>query len=259
MAVKIIGPEVAQSIANARREKQYTQLELSEKARVSVRTIQDLEHGRRDSFSESTLIQICRALEIDIKSVLGEEAYLAHEKRKSRTRIWLIVVLAVLGAVGVYLILTLSKVDHAGRLFTMPGKKLEIVEQTPDWGDREGIVVNYVKGKTRALCGEVVRAEIKWSYRFGEANYFAYYACTFTEWDPQNRIRINDGIMFKEGSQVRYFEFRCPEKAGKYRIRIFFASPNAPIASFYGHDINNRPTDTNLAQYLETTIQVVSK
>ena len=257
MRAKAIRPEVAQQIAGARRKRQFTQQELSDKAKVSLRTIQDLERGRRESFSESTLIRICRALDLDYKEVIGEEAYLARERRRVRTRLWLIAIFVAAGAVGVILVYSILREPEPGQLFTMPGGKLQIHEETPEWGDRSGIVINYLDIKPTAECGEELSAEIKWSYHFGEAEYFAYYASAFTEWDPENGIWIYDGIMFEDGNMIRNFILTCPEEPGKYRIRIFFASPNAPISNFHGHDIGNKPTEANLANYMETTIEVV--
>ena len=259
MLVKIIGPDVAQLISAARREKQLTQAELSEKSRVSVRTIQDLEHGRRDSFSEVTMIHLCRVLDLDVRQILGEREYLSRKRRAIRIRIWLIAIVVLFGIGGMVTLGHLSRISNAKRLFTMPGEKLTIQSTTPDWGDREGIIVNYVKFDRSAVCGEIVPIKIKWSYHYAEANYFAYYACAFAEWDPQNKIRIYDGIMFREGSQVRDFKVRCPDKTGKYRVRIFFTPSNAPVSNFDGYDAINPPSGAKLAKYLETTINVASE
>ena len=256
MRAKSIVSEVAQQIATARRERQLTQQELSEKSKVSLRTIQDLERGRRESFSESTLIGICRALDLDYREVIGEEAYLARERRRVRTRLWLIAVFVVVGAIGVILVYSILREPETGQLFTMPGEKLQIHEGIPEWEDSSGIVINYLDIKPRAVCGEELSGEIKWSYHFGEAEYFAYYASAYAEWDPENGIWLYDGIMFEDGSMIRNFALACPEDPGKYRIRIFFASPNAPISNFHGHDISNKPTEANLAKYYETTLEV---
>ena len=49
-------------LVNARKALHLTQLELSGKANISERTIKDIESGRRNSFSETTLIILCRSL-----------------------------------------------------------------------------------------------------------------------------------------------------------------------------------------------------
>jgi len=52
-----------------RKKRLLSQEELRQKAKVSLRTVQNLESGNRPSFSESTLIALCRALDISYDSL----------------------------------------------------------------------------------------------------------------------------------------------------------------------------------------------
>ena len=54
----------------ARLAKMMTQIELARASRISLRTIQQLETRGRASFSESTLIGICRTLDLPLDQIL---------------------------------------------------------------------------------------------------------------------------------------------------------------------------------------------
>ncbi len=59
-----------QRLVQARRDLHLTQQEVSDHSDVSLRTIQNLENKRSHSFNESTLIAICKALDVNVDDLL---------------------------------------------------------------------------------------------------------------------------------------------------------------------------------------------
>ena len=51
-----INARISRSLITKRKELKLTQQQLSDKAKVSLRTIKDIENGRRKSSNESTII-----------------------------------------------------------------------------------------------------------------------------------------------------------------------------------------------------------
>ena len=83
-----ISLETVKRITAARKTCRITQLELSNRSSISIRTIRDLERGRRRSFTEATLIHLCRALKIELDDVLGNEVVLDRKAKKVNLRWW---------------------------------------------------------------------------------------------------------------------------------------------------------------------------
>jgi DNA-binding XRE family transcriptional regulator len=76
----LMTPETEARFERARKELNLTQLELSQKSTVSLRTIRDLESGRRKSFSESTVLLLCRAMNLDVDQIIGERIRQVRKK-----------------------------------------------------------------------------------------------------------------------------------------------------------------------------------
>lgn len=67
----IINEELRQIFIEARKMKKLTILELNTHSKVGIKTIKNLEDGKRDSFSENTIILLCRALDIDMREIVN--------------------------------------------------------------------------------------------------------------------------------------------------------------------------------------------
>jgi transcriptional regulator with XRE-family HTH domain len=255
----LITPEIVQRLISARKEMHLTQLELSNQAKVSLRTIRDLERGRRRSFSESTIILVCRALELDVDAVLEGKEYvwLPRTINKTRQLVTMLVVIGIVIAGG--LLFGLLYKPQAERVDWVFDNQLPINMFPPDWGDSEGSVINYYKLDQVVAPNQTVPVEIKWSYHFREGSTPVYFVSAFTEWDPDTEIRLFEGTLSGDGSQISNFDVVSPKKLGLHQMRVFFASSFAPMSSFYGHPPDNQLTSPMTAPYLEIPIEVVSK
>ena len=78
MGVKL-DKRTSDRLRDLRKERLLSQEELRQKAKVSLRTVQNLESGNRQSFSESTLIALCRALDISYDSLWADDEVWARE------------------------------------------------------------------------------------------------------------------------------------------------------------------------------------
>jgi DNA-binding XRE family transcriptional regulator len=70
MFIKISRRQCEQ-ITKARQDLRLTQLELSSRAHVSLRTIQNLESGRRTSYTETTILSLIKPLNLDFEELLN--------------------------------------------------------------------------------------------------------------------------------------------------------------------------------------------
>ena len=71
-----LSEEAAGRLVRARQNRQMTQTELAQAARISLRTIQLMETRKRTSFTESTLVHLCRTLGITLDELIGTPASL---------------------------------------------------------------------------------------------------------------------------------------------------------------------------------------
>jgi hypothetical protein len=153
-------------------------LELSEKAKVSLRTVQDVEWGRRQNFSESTLICLCRALDLDYRELMKKNGL---KKGKIYSPGFLIVSLFAL----IILLIIILSFTFAKRQVIIKQEELKRVDWvkllnseeirieaiTPPWKTPNGLVINLINLKQLTKVNEVLKGEIKWSYHYQEGEY----------------------------------------------------------------------------------------
>ncbi len=257
MAV-VLNLEKIEIFLRARRELNYTQLELSGQSNIALRTIKDFESGRRRSFNESTIITLCRALNLDYNELFGD----AKQRRLQRRLVTLAVGSGlVLAAIAVGYSVFLTGKDQASRKdWILPEAELKLSHFSPDWGDENGINVNYYHLDQVANAGDTVDAALKWSYHFVDGpppSTPKYYINAFTQWNPDEEIKIFEGILSGEGSDTLNFTFVCPEDPGLYDVRVFFSSSFGPISSFYGHPPPNQLINPNTAPFVEIAVEVI--
>jgi len=269
MAVSLNSSQIA-VLVKARQEAHLTQLELSDRSRVALRTIKDLEAGRRTSFHESTLIGLCRELSIEYTDLIsvGREPGV-NVKRKM---VWGYIIAGIVTAgllSSVFLIrLGTSKIEKPNRRidwieFWQDSLQMDLRLRpfiyNPKWNDNE-IHINYYTVDYQSCPDESLDVEVKWSYHFVENSTPKYYINAFTEWNPDTEIPLLSGETFwGEGSNVFNFTTISPTDPGVYRIRVFFASAFGPFTSFYGHPGHNQMASPNLGRYLEIPIEVIPK
>jgi transcriptional regulator with XRE-family HTH domain len=268
MAVSLT-PEQIEVLVKARQDAHLTQLELSNRSRVALRTIKDLEAGRRTSFNESTLISLCRELNLGYAELLGPKS---EPPRKKSVPVWMFVLLAV-----VLLILALSafmmhpkpipakpEIERIDWIVFMQdslkvNKRMNPHPYNPDWKGVNGIHINYYHLNQNPYPGEIVDVDVKWSYYCEKGSTPKYYINAFTEWEPDNPIPLLTKTLSGADDEIFKFRIQAPKKLGKSRLRVFFASSFGPISNFYGHPGDNQIGSPNLGDYLEMTIEVVKR
>jgi transcriptional regulator with XRE-family HTH domain len=253
----VVTSEIAARFEKARKELKWTQLELSNKSTVSLRTIRDLESGRRKSFSESTVVLLCRALNLDVGQILGEEQSDASMRKRVFSWWWIAGIIALFVAAGLIIWYAFGGFKKPDRIDWVFSKPITVNLIPPPWGDSDGRVVNYYKLNQTAKINQVIPVEIKWSYHCVEPSHPMYYISAFTEWDPDREIRLYEGILSGDSSEVFNLKIQAPKKPGVYRLRVFFASSFGPMSSFYGHPPDNQLYTPASAPYLEIPIEVV--
>lgn len=257
MALKI-RPWQRELLLNARKEKKLTQLELSTESRISLRTIQDLENHRRSSYSDSTLITLCRALEVDYHEFLGESKNYQHVRGAIKYN-WLYLTGLAVGIL-VTLFFISKFIQSERRVDWIMDAQLQVHPFPPEWGGSEGVAVNYYELNQLLKPGQSDTVEIKWNYHFSPGpppSTPEYYVSAYTEWKPDTEIRLFDGILRGDGYKINHFVITAPRTPGVYKIRIFFTSSFAPISSYYGHPPHNQVTSPGSAPYIEIPIEVI--
>ena len=264
-----ITDEIRKKLVKARHEAQLTQLELNTKSKVGERTIKDLESGRRTSFTETTMISLCRALKLDYDELFSEPK--AEEAKES---IWkgkfpvrMIIGVALLAATAL-LVIILNILHNTPpqdksewkRLDHISDHKLPIIAFPPDTLEWEGVIVNHYLVKQTPVTGDTIPVEIKWSYRYTKDDCRPqYFINAYAEWEPDEEIRIFEGVFHLEGSETREFMLGCPDDPGLYIVRVFFTSSFGPVPSFYGHAGDNQVAYPATARYIEIPIEIIAK
>ncbi|MCX6640220.1 MAG: hypothetical protein NTW14_07020 [bacterium] len=260
-----LNPEQIAKIVQARQDAQLTQLELSELAKISLRTIKDLDAGRRTIFYESTIISLCRSLKISYAGLTGrKESYHARFKPQ-----WKLLFISGLTIVIIFLAFSLSQLSTGvaekpvvRRDWILPEHKLPVYEFNPltadpeiDWRQLNYYIANPPcierKGK--------VSIELKWSYHCGPKSNPRYYISAFTEWDPDREIQLLRQDLKGDSSLVFNFNVIGPKVTGIHHIRVFFASSWGPIPSYYGHEPPSQLKSPASDFYTDIPIEVVDK
>ncbi len=258
--------QIIERILKARHDLHLTQLELAEKAGISLRSIKDIERGRRISFNEDTLIRLCRALELNYDD-LFEEKPIANRPRFEvgrKAKVWwstfaVALVLALLGyALSVWV------ADSSGRIDWVSDDPVPVAPFNPEtWTDStwhgNGFAVNYYHLKHAVALGKKVAIELKWSYHFETGSTPLYYINAFAQWDPDREIPLLRRQLFGAGCDTFNFETTCPQEPGLYQIRVFFSSSYSAVPSYYGRPPPNQLSAPSSAPYFAIPIQVIDE
>jgi hypothetical protein len=164
--------------------------------------------------------------------------------------------IAAVGLILVYAFGGFEKPERVNWVFDPP---MKVNLFPPPWGNANGRVVNYYRLDQVVETNQIIPVEVKWTYHCVETSHPVYYISAFTEWDPDREIRLFDGVLSGDDSQVFNFEVRSPKKPWIYRLRVFFASSFGPMSSFYGHPPDNQLYTPASVPYLEIPIEVVHK
>ncbi len=233
-----------------RREELYlTQNELADKAKIGRRTLIDIESGRRTSFNESTMIPLCKALNLEFNELFGQDGIYGK-----RMVIWAASIILLGLVVFVYFS------EFARKDWIDPEQKLKVSHFNPNWSEKEnGINVNYYHLDRVVFPGDTIQVEFKWSYHFCEGSTPMYYINAFTEWEPDSSIDIFEGVLHGKNSDTLCFEFLSPELPDMYKIRVFFASALGAVPSYFGAPQPNQLSQPICAPYIEIPIEVIEK
>ncbi len=142
----------------------------------------------------------------------------------------------------------------------------EIHPITPEWkewddkwkGKRSGMVFNYLHYPRVAHVGDALSGEFACSYHYigGTPEVFI---SLYTEWDPDSEIRLYHGVVGGDSSLVLPVEFRCPDRPGLYKIRVFYATAFGPVPSFYGAPPPSLVTAPGSGHFMEMRLEVLKK
>ncbi|TKJ40737.1 hypothetical protein CEE37_07170 [candidate division LCP-89 bacterium B3_LCP] len=268
MPVKLNSEKIERFI-EARRNKHLTQLELSNESNIALRTIKDLESGRRKSFHESTLISLCRVLDLNYNELFNNQKPTRLNRRLVLITLSIIVVV-ILGILFWKYLKEHNKeanvpVSYVRTDWVRPEEKIKTCHTNPDCGDKNWINVNWYHLDYIVKPGTINPVEILWSYHCmpGAAGHDPstpeYHINAFTKWNPDQEIKIFEGVIFGTGSDTLSFEFIASEETGLDTLRVFFASAFAPVSSYYGHPPDNQPSSPDSAPCLEITIEVIEE
>ena len=255
-------------LVNARKALHLTQAELSRKSNISERTIKDIESGRRNSFNETTLILLCRSLDLDYNELFGDGDRIVSENDSggsiNKRFVWgsIIILTAVLMGFIAALKIFSDKINNdisssLNRSDWITDSPMNVRIGMPEWGDGQGVHVHHYHLQQVVQRSEKVEVEIKWSYHFVEGSTPQYFVNAYGIWAPDDEIKIFDGVL--SGDSVRFDKFTLvsPDTPGLHRIRVFFASAFAPITGYYGHPPGNQPTSPSSARYIEIAVEVI--
>ncbi|NQU05860.1 MAG: helix-turn-helix transcriptional regulator [Calditrichaeota bacterium] len=264
-------------LINTRKSKKMTQPELNIASNVSLRTIQDLESGRRNTFSESTLIALCRTLDINFDDLLrlGDSPDAVKQENSNPVNKFnrFILLLSVLIVVSLFFsVYSFVKngfndrnSPQLGRSDWITNPRAEIHPVTPEWkewddkwaGSRSGMIFNYLHFPRTVHTGDTIEGEFACSFHYvgGTPEIFISLYC---EWDPDWEIRLFHGVVGGDSTLVLPVKFCCPDIPGVFRIRTFYATAFGPVPSFYGAPPPGQVTAPNTSEYIEMRLEVLA-
>ncbi|MCF7809432.1 helix-turn-helix domain-containing protein [bacterium] len=276
MSVNLNAAQV-ELLINARKSRKMTQLELHIASKMSLRVIQDLESGRRNSFSESTLIALCRTLDINFDDLLGLSDNNEPIEQVNSVPVYklkkFILLLSVLIVVSLFFsVFSYIKngsndrsVSQSARIDWITNPMSQIHPITPEWkewndkwaGSRSGMIFNYLHYPHTVHIGDTVIGEFACSFHYvgGTPEVFISLYC---EWDPDREIRLFHGVVGGDSTLVLPVKFCCPDVPGVFRIRTFYATAFGPVPSFYGAPPPGQVTAPNTAEYIEMRLEVLT-
>ncbi|TKJ42358.1 hypothetical protein CEE37_01365 [candidate division LCP-89 bacterium B3_LCP] len=249
-------------LVNTRIRKNVARKELCYNAGIAYRTLSSIERGDRSIVRHDTIVKWCQVLEIEPQKFLDgrftdykESADLkeaSHEQvlnlkirdetfnremlHRMNRRVWIAIILSCLVLVVlIFGVLRLTIFTEKRKDYINPYWKnywINVGRDVSATPERKR-VLNYLSMKNVVQPGEEICAELKWSYcyRNGIPEIFV---SAYAEWEPDTEIRLFNGDLIGEGSEINRFSVIAPVKAGLYRLRIFNASAHGPVISFYG-------------------------
>ena len=265
-------------LIEARKSLNMTQLELNQDSKISLRTIQDLERGRRDSFTESTLISICRSLNLTCDDILKTtDSSQTNDTQKAASNLKSMLFLSIPVSIILFSILFFLSTqfglvglisnnnNNSSRIDWITRPTHEIHPITPEWeewddkwkGKRSGMVFNYLHYPRIAYVGDSILGEFGCSFHYVGGTPEVYISL-YGEWEPDNEIRLFHGVVGGDSTLILPVVFHCPDSQGLYKIRVFYATAFAPVPSFYGAPPPNQVTAPGSADYIELIIEILS-
>ena len=278
----VLNQEQIEKLRTARLERKFTQQELSEDTHVSLRTVQNLESGRRNSFNDDTIVRLCRSLELDYQELMKgttapesapegttppqNSAPLAHPPARKKLARKLIPAAAAVFSMLTLVLILIQADYHKQEQTSNNYERKDWIDESknrrqigkkfgkpPDWY----MICEYLRLDAHTKCGATVPAELKWIYHFSqEVSRPVTFVSAYCQWEPDKEIRLFDGVIFGHDEKVFNFEIQCPEEPGIYGLRVFFTGAYSPVPSYYGHPPPDQVHYPSAHHYVEITLDV---
>ncbi len=283
-----IEPEISRKLTKQRKKLLLSQFELSQKAKVSLRTIQDIEGGRRKAFSEATLLAVCRALEIPYDYLWvsddenGSDNHISstesvHSTTRGRNLIdilrkkftFVIVAIILLTTITITTLLVINSniLSNKTKRFDWVtlSSKMVIDPITPEWTEWPNKIynkecfacINHIEYSRTTSAKDTIPMSIQWSWFYPPPANTEVFISAYSCWEPDSEIRIWHGDLTKEGTKTIPFMLFAPEVPGIYTIRIFYTEAFAPVSNYYGSPPPNQVTAPSYSRYCELVLEVL--
>lgn len=263
MGVQITS-EKSKALLKARLDLHLTQLELSQKAGISLRSIADIENCRRSVYNEDTIIRLCRALGVSYEQMFNSSSQEQPTRPISNTRfttkrLLLIAVLLIFLGLVVWTVLSWKGTEQYKRTDWILDLPLTVDPNPPNWGNRQAMIVSFYKYNTPLHPGDTVKVDLGWYYRYVNDAYTEVFVNAFGDWAPDTQIPIYHGVLHGDSSKVVNFTLKPPAHPKVYIVRVFFATSFSPVPSFYGHAPPSQLGWTSSAAYVQFPVEVIAK
>jgi len=271
-----LSTEVIARIKSARLAKKLTQIELADAAKVSVRTVVDLEKGRRTSFNDDTMVRICRALDLDLNALMAEDSPLpphlvtptqppppAPLKRRISWKLAAVAVVAIALLVAMELRINSSRTKVTLPEPIQPAAFNWRTTDSPEWksfwsSKSGGVIFNSLDFPRGVAVKDTVTGTLHWSFHYPSSRP-GVYTNVFCDWSPEAEILLFSSAISGDSSLTSPFSFIAPSKPGAYRIRAYIAPLVSPVVDFNGTQIKDPLVSNHLPQYVEAKIIVFPK
>jgi transcriptional regulator with XRE-family HTH domain len=257
MALKI-SREMSQRIRKARLERHRSIEQLADDARVSERSITNIEHFRRETYNDETILRLCRALEVNYTDLVNHNNNNDLSKKWVSAHRWMLVIVGLAFTSIVTVIYLFHHSSSSIHDWIDPEQRLAIHEPIPDWKGQTGIHVNYFYPDNWAIQpDDTINLNLRWCYHNeGKGSTPVYYVTSFTEWEPDSAIQLMKKTIFGDGGDTFKFKVISPKTPGEYRIRAFFSPSFGPVSGFFGHAPPNQIKSPMGSPYAEINIEV---
>ncbi len=271
-------------LSDARKSRRMTQQDLANAAKVSLRTIQDLEKGRRTTVYDTTLVLIAKALELEMDQLLvsltpateipsevtAAESIKKTERRSTPHALKIIIgIIFLVAGIVAFLNVKGRKNDQLRVEVVKPTDGLVQARfnyrttQSADWGSYwaqkgSGVCFNSLEFPRGVAARDTVEGTFSWSFHY-PTNRPGVYVNLFREWAQEEEISLFSGAVTGDSSLAQSFRIMAPAMPGLYRIRAYIAPLVSPVVNYIGTQIKGQMVSNHLPQYVEAKLVVLPR